>query len=474
MTKTNLKRDFTDGALFFKITTFAIPIMLTGLLQVFYNMADKIVVGKFSGDTLALAAIGSVGTLNTLLVNLTMGIATGGGIVVSQLYGAKKFKEVSEASHTAVLFSLFAGLFMGAVGFIISPSVLSIIGTKAELIENATLYFRITMLGMPALMAYNFSAAILRSVGDSRTPLIILSLSGLLNLALNILFVIGFGMTVDGVAIATIISQYASALLVAAVLIRRRSECYAIRLRELRLHGAHLKRMLMIGIPSGLTSSVYSVANIALTGAINTFPTEAVTANSIAGSVEGFTYTAMNCFQQASMTFTGQNYGANKPERVRKVLLYSLIQVTCIGIFMGQIQLIFGRELSMLYIDSADPKKEIVLEYTMEILRVLLNTYFLCGILEVCSGALRGLGCSMVTMIVSLVFACGVRVGYIFLVFFNVDSLNTIGQLNYAYPIAWITTITAYAFAMMIVWRKLGIWKKKSKNTENEAELKKA
>ena len=168
------------------------------------------------------------------------------------------------------------------------------------------------------------------------------------------------------------------------------------------------------------------------------------------------------------MTFTGQNYGAKRPERVRKVLLYSLVQVTFIGVLMGQLQLIFGRELSMLYIESSDPNKEIVLEYTMEILRVLLSTYFLCGILEVCSGALRGLGCSMVTMIVSLVFACGVRVGYIFLIFFNVDSLTTIGQLNYAYPISWATTITAYSIAMAIVWRRLGIWKKRSKRVEEK------
>ena len=474
MTNAKLKRDFTDGPLFFRLTTFAIPIMLTGLLQVFYNMADKIVVGKFSGDTLALAAIGSVGTLNTLLVNLTMGIATGGGIVVSQLYGAKKHEEVSDASHTAVLFSVFAGLFMGTVGFIISPSVLSLIGTKPEVIESAILYFRITMLGMPALMIYNFSAAILRSVGDSRTPLIILSLSGLLNLLLNILFVMGFGMSVDGVAVATIISQYASAFFVTMVLVKRKNECYAIRIKDLKLHSNHLKRMLRIGIPSGLTSSVYSIANIALTGAVNTFPTEAVTANSIASSVEGFTYTAMNCFQYAAMTFTGQNYGASKPDRVKKVYFYSLIQVVFIGIFMGQIQLLFGRELSMLYIDPTDPNKEIVLDYTMQILKVILGTYFLCGILEVNSGSLRGLGCSMVTMIVSLVFACGVRVGYIYLVFFNVDSLTTIGQLNYAFPVSWITVITAYSITTPIVWRKLGIWKKKSKNTENEAELQKA
>ena len=459
------KRDFTEGPLFFKIFLFALPIMATGLLQVFYNMADTIIVGR-SVDPLALAAVGSVGTLNTLLVNLTLGIAVGGGIVVSQLFGAKQEKEVSDAVHTALTFSVFAGLFMGTVGFAISPYVLQLLGTKAELIDSANLYFRITMLGFPASMVYNFAASIIRSVGDSKTPLIILSISGLLNVLLNILFVLAFHMTVDGVAYATVISQLASAVMIVVVFIKRRRECYGLSLRKLRINKPHLLRMLRIGIPSGLTSSVYSIANLALTGAINTFPPAAVSANSIAGSVEGFTYTAMNCFQQSSMTFTGQNFGAKKYDRVKRVYLYSLIQVLVIGIFMGQIQLIFGEELAMLYIDPTDPNRTEVLAYTMDIIKVILTTYFLCGILEVSSGALRGLGCSMVTMIVSLIFACGVRLSYIFFIFFNVDALDTIGELNYAFPISWATTAIAYLIAIAIVWRRFGISKRKAKKEQ--------
>ena len=460
---TKNKRDFTEGPLFFRIFFFALPIMATGLLQVFYNMADKIVVGRFSGDTLALAAVGSVGTLNTLLVNLTLGIAVGGGIVVSQLFGAKQEKEVSDAVHTALTFSVFAGLFMGTVGFAISPYVLQLLGTKAELIDSANLYFRITMLGFPASMIYNFAASIIRSVGDSKTPLIILSTSGLLNVLLNMLFVIVFHMTVDGVAYATVLSQVLSAVMIIIVFLRRKDECYALHPKKLRIHKHHLFRMLRIGIPSGLTSSVYSIANLALTGAINTFPKEVVSANSIASSVEGFTYTAMNCFQQSSMTFTGQTFGAKKYDRVRRVYFYSLVQVLTIGILMGQMQLAFGEELSLLYIDPADPDKAAVLAHTMDILKVILSTYFLCGILEVSSGALRGLGCSMVTMIVSLIFACGVRLSFIFFVFFNVDSLNTIGELNYAFPVSWATTVVAYLVAMAVVWRKFGIAKRAKK-----------
>ena len=459
------KRDFTEGPLFFRIFLFALPIMATGLLQVFYNMADKIVVGRFSGDPLALAAVGSVGTLNTLLVNLTLGIAVGGGIVVSQLFGAKQENDVSDAVHTALTFSVFAGIVMGAIGFFISPYVLELLGTKAELIDNANLYFRITMLGFPASMIYNFAASIIRSVGDSKTPLIILSLSGLLNVLLNILFVMAFNMTVDGVAYATVLSQLTSAVMIIIVFIKRKGECYALHVRELRIYKVHLLRMLRIGIPSGLTSSVYSIANLALTGAINTFPPSAVSANSIASSVEGFTYTAMNCFQQSSMTFTGQNFGAKKYDRVKRVYLYSLIQVVLIGFTMGQIQLIFGEELAMLYIDPTDPNRTEVIAYTMDIIKVILTTYFLCGILEVSSGSLRGLGCTMVTMIVSFIFACGVRLSYIFFVFFNVDALDTIGELNYAFPISWATTVIAYLIAIAIVWRRFGISRRRAKNT---------
>lgn len=318
---TKIKRDFTEGPLFFRITLFALPIMATGILQVLYNMADSIIVGKFSGDPNALAAVGSTGPVNTLLVNLFLGIAIGAGIVVAQNFGAKRYDEVSKAAHTAMTFSVFIGLALGAIGFAATPYVLKFIGIRPEFIDQSTLYLRILMCGLPANAIYNFGASILRSVGDSKTPLIILSSTGLLNVGLNLVFVLGFGMTVDGVALATICSQYVSAILVVTVLVKRKSEPYSIKFSRLGIDGRLLRRMLRIGIPSGLSSCMYSIANIAIMSAINTFPPASVSAYSISANIEGVTYTAMNCFQHASMTFTGQNFGAKKNDRIKKVFL---------------------------------------------------------------------------------------------------------------------------------------------------------
>lgn len=460
---TKIKRDFTEGPLFFRITLFALPIMATGILQVLYNMADSMIVGKFSSDPNALAAVGSTGPVNNFLVNLFMGIAIGAGIVVAQNFGAKRYSDVSDAAHTAITFSLFIGIILATIGFIISPHILSFIGIRPEFIDQSTLYMRIIMCGLPASSVYNFGASILRSVGDSKTPLIILSLSGLLNVALNLVFVLGFNMTVDGVALATIASQYLSAVVVVVLLVKRRGEPYSIKFKQLKIHTRLLKRMLKIGVPSALSSCMYSIANIAIMSAINTFPPASVSAYSISSNIEGITYTSMNCFQHASMTFTGQNFGAQKNDRIKKVFFFSLIQVAFIGILMGQAEILFGEQLANLYINADDPNKALVIAETQDLLKVMLSFYFLCGIMEVCSGALRGLGYATITLVNSLVFACAVRLIWIYLIFFKVDSLDTMSELVLAYPLSWIITITAHVICILYVWHKEGIWKKREK-----------
>ena len=460
---TKIKRDFTEGPLFFRITLFALPIMATGILQVLYNMADSMIVGKFSSDPNALAAVGSTGPVNNLLINLFMGIAIGAGIVVAQNFGAKRYSDVSDAAHTAITFSLFIGIVLGTIGFIISPYILSFIGIRPEFIDQSTLYMRIIMCGLPASSVYNFGASILRSVGDSKTPLIILSLSGLLNVALNLVFVLGFNMSVDGVALATIVSQYLSAVIVVVLLVKRRGEPYSIKFKQLKIHTRLLKRMLKIGVPSALSSCMYSIANIAIMSAINTFPPASVSAYSISSNIEGITYTSMNCFQQASMTFTGQNYGAKKNDRIKKVFIFSIIQVAFIGILMGQTEILFGEQLANLYINADDPNKALVIAETQDLLKVMLSCYFLCGIMEVCSGALRGLGYATITLVNSLVFACAVRLIWIYLIFFKVDSLDTMSELVLAFPISWIITNTAHVLCILYIWRKEGIWKKREK-----------
>ena len=310
------KRNFTEGPIFFKILTFALPIMITGVLQILYNMADNIVVGQFSGDPYALGAVGSTSSLNNLVITLIMGTAAGTGVVVAQCIGARRDRDVSRAVHTALIFSLFAGVALGAIGFIISRPVLTLIGTQESLLDSAVLYMRIISLGIPATAIYNFGSSILRSAGDSKTPLIILTSTGILNVLLNLFFVIVCGMSVDGVALATITAQYVSAFIVILILAKRKGEAYQFSFKKLCFDMILFKRIIRIGIPSGVQSSFFSIANIVLTNGINSFGMpEMITAYTICNNIDAITYVACNSFMQASLTFTGQTYGAMKYAR---------------------------------------------------------------------------------------------------------------------------------------------------------------
>lgn len=338
MSAARLKKDFTEGPLFFRITLFALPIMLTGLLQIFYGMADHIVVGRYSSDPNALAAVGCTASLTTLIVNFLLGIGGGAGVVIAQCYGARDGGRLSRAVHTSLIFATVGGIAFCGLGLLISRPVLTLMGTKPEILDSATLYFRIICLGIPANAIYNFAAAVLRSTGDSRTPLIILSSTGLINVALNLFFVICCHMTVEGVALATIISQYISALVVVIVLSMKKGEPYRFSFSRLKFDKSIFHAILRYGIPSGIQSSMFNVANVLLASAVNTFPTTTVTANTIAGSVDAITYTTMNSFAQAAMTFVGQNYGALKRERIKKSIIYCVIQVLSVGSLVSGIE----------------------------------------------------------------------------------------------------------------------------------------
>ncbi len=436
--------------MFFRMILFALPIVLTGVLQIAYNMADNIVVGQFSGDDYALAAVGSTSSLTNLIVNLLLGVSAGTAVVVAQSYGAKDYDAVSRTVHTSVSFSAVAGVVVMLLGLVISQPVLTLMGTKSEVLPNAVLYFRIICIGIPASSVYNFGASILRSVGDSKTPLVVLGLSGLLNVGLNLLFVIALNMSVAGVALATIISQYASAVAVIWLLFARRGECYGIRPRELGISRRHLLRVLRYGIPAGIQSCMFSISNVFITSAMNTFPTpDAVLANTIAGNIDAISLTVMNGFTQATLTFTGQNFGAGKQDRVRRVLLMGLCQVVIIGIAVTQLELFFGEELIMLYLSKDAQNKESVLAITMDIITLLLNTFFLCGLLDVLSGSLRGIGYSISPMIINIIGICGVRILWIF-AFFPMERFNTPTGLMASYPISWSISIVAMATVRII------------------------
>ncbi len=468
MTSVKKKKDFTSGPLFLPMLTFVLPIMLTGILQVLYNMADNMVVGQFSGDPNALAAVGSTSSLTNLVVNVLMGLGAGSGIVVSHAFGAKNYGLLEKAVHTAMTFSIIGGIAFSAIGVFISEPMLVLMGTRPELLEGAVLYMRIICLGIPGSAVFNFGATILRSVGDSKTPLYILASTGLVNVVLNLVFVIVFHMSIAGVATSTIISQYLSAVILVYILNRRKNEKYGLNFKKLGIDRNVLLRILRFGVPAGIQSGVFSVSNIIITTAINTFPTTTISAKTIAGNIEGLLYTALNSYMHASMTFVGQNYGANQPERIKKSIFYSVSQVLIIGTVIGQVMLLFGEPLSLLYIDATDPNKDEVLSITMDLLKLMLSSYVLCGIMEALAGSLRGLGFSLLPMMVNLIGTCGMRILWI-AVFFPMPLFNNIMGVFLIYPISWILTITAHLTVLLIFLRKKGGLKKEhaQKNVDN-------
>ena len=459
----SIKQDFTEGSLFFKITAFAIPIILTGILQSLYNMADNIVVGKFSGDPTALAAVGSTSSLVNMIINVMMGISAGASIVVSHAYGAKQDSVLSRAVHTAMSFSAILGVAFMTMAIFISRPTLALMGTHLDLLDSATLYMRIICCGIPASAVYNFAAAILRSVGDSRTPLFILASSGLLNVLLNLVFVIVFNMSVAGVALATIISQYISAIVAVAILIKRRRESYGIRPRELGIDTKILGRILRFGIPASIQSSLFGISNVLITTAINGFEQAVISAKTIAGNIEGILYVTLNSYMHVAMTASGQNFGARKPERIKRSVLYCIIQVVAIGIIGGQLMLLFGEPLANLYIDPTDPAREAVLARSMEQMTVLLSTYFLCGIMESLSGSLRGLGYSTSPMIMCIVGVCGIRILWI-LTAFKLETMHTPTGLFIVYPISWIATSLMLGGTLVYALKRI---KKANNNLQN-------
>lgn len=445
------KKDFTEGPIFGRIFLFTIPIMLSGILQLLYNAADHIVVGRFSDNPNALAAVGSTSSLNNLIVNLLIGLSIGTSVLVAQHIGAKKYDEVSKAVHTSVALAAVGGVLFMGVGLIISKPMLVLMGTNSEILADSLLYFRIICLGIPGISVYNFGAAILRAGGNSKTPLIILSVSGIVNVILNLIFVIFCHMDVEGVAIATIASQYVSAIAVIAVLCRTR-ECYAFSFKRLGFDGSSLKKILFLGIPSGLQSSLFSISNIIIQSAVNTFPLETISGNTIGTTIEGFAYTTMNSFSQTTITFIGQNYGAGKPDRMKKTLIYALIQVTVFGFAFSLAELALAPTLAAFFINPSQGNPDLVIEAAVLRCSIILVFYFLCGMMDTLAGFIRGIGKAFVSMICSLTGACLLRILWIKLVFpFNPTPV----MLYICYPITWSVTCIALAVFCIVFLKKL-------------------
>ena len=455
------KRDFTEGSLFFRILLFTVPITAGGLLQMLYNTADNIVVGRYSGDELALAAVGCTTALSSLIINFLIGFASGSSILIAQRFGAKDEDGVRRATHTIMAFALVGGLLFSAVGMVISKPALTLMGTKPELMERAVLYLRIICLGIPASSIYNFGASVIRSVGDSKTPLFILLSTGLLNIGLNVILVTVFSMSVAGVGIATIISQYVSAFCVVAILLRKKNECFGLKLKMLGFDGEMLRAILRHGFPAGMQNSLYAISNVMMSSAVNTLPIAAVSARTISSNIDQLCHTSLSSFGIAAVTVIGQNYGAQKPERLRKSILYLLLQTAVIGIALGQIMLLFADSFAAMFIDSANPNADEILKYTLQILSITLATSFLNGTMQTISGAVRGMGYSVSVMVATLTGACLFRILWVLFVF-PLEAMNTLSGLFIIFPLSW--SATAVSLAAVAVFAYLRLKKEKKKD----------
>lgn len=443
--------DMCNGPLLGKILLFAIPLMLSGVLQLFFNAADIIVVGRFAGHQ-ALAAVGSTGSLINLLVNVFIGLSVGTNVLVARYYGAKKETQVSETVHTSVLTSIVCGCILIFVGLFLSKPLLTLMGTPDDVLEQAALYMRIYFMGMPVMLLYNFGAAILRAIGDTRRPLYFLLFAGIINVVLNLVFVIQFHLGVAGVALATVISQAVSAVMVVYTLMKTEG-CFHLDLRKLRIHPKRLTQMIKIGLPAGMQGAIFSVSNVLIQSSINSFGSVAMAGSTSASNLEGFVYTAMNSFYQTNLSFTSQNVGARKMERVHKILAICAGCVSVVGVCMGGLVYLFGPHLLGIY--STDPE---VIAYGMIRLSFVCLPYFICGLMDVLVGSMRGLGYSILPMIVSLTGACGLRVLWIFTVFRWNHSLEA---LFISYPISWaITAATHFYFYRLVYHHKKDLMEK--------------
>lgn len=439
--------DMCNGPIVSKMLIFAIPLMLSNILQLLFNAADVIVVGKFAGED-ALAAVGSTGSLVNLFVNFFMGMSVGANVLVARFFGAKQEHKVKDTVHTSILVSLICGIFLLVFGVLFSPIVLRWMQSPPEVLPLATIYLRIYFLGIPASMLYNFGAAILRAIGDTKRPLSYLTVSGILNVGLNLLTVIVFKWSVAGVAIATIVSQYVSAILVLRCLMKEKGAIH-VELKELKIHWDKLKKILQVGIPTGLQSIMFSLSNVLIQSSVNSFGAVVVAGGAAAGNIEGFAYTAMNSFYQANLSFTSQNYGAGKYKRIDKILVRGIICSTITGLIVGGACYLFGPQLLRLYTDSSE-----VVAAGMVKLTCVALPYFLCGIMEAIVGSLRGMGYTVFPMLVTLAGSCLLRIVWLQTVF-RIDRFHTIETVYIIYPISWIVTLIAHLITFMFVRKKV-------------------
>ena len=442
------KMDMTQGPMFGKIIRFVLPLMATGFLQLFFNAADLMVLGWFAGDEAdtALAAVGCCSSLINLIVNLFIGLSVGVGVVASQYIGAKRYDEVQRTADTAMSVSVIAGVVVGVFGFLMAEPLLSLMGTPQSVLNEAVPYMRAYFVGVPASMVYQYAAAVIRADGDTRHPLIFLSISGVANVLLNVVMVVVFHMGAIGVGIATAASQFLSMIQILIYMRRMKGYC---RLSRFRIDAKKLKKIVAIGVPAGLQSMLFSLSNVLIQSTVNTYGETVIAGNTAGNSLDGFAYIAMNAVYHAALTFVGQNVGAGRFDRVKKAAMQCLLLVVAVGVVLSGVLFFFGRELLAIYA----PGKPDVVEAGMDRVRIAGGTFFLCGLMEVACGILRGMGKAILPMMVSLAGSCLLRIVWVY----TVCPLfpGVIEALYVSYPVSWGLTALVHILCSVYYYRKL-------------------
>ena len=435
------------GPLLKNILLYTYPIILTSILQLLFNAADLVVVGRFCGSV-SVAAVGATGSITGLIVNLFIGLSIGTGVTAAQSIGARDEQRVYRIVHTTLPAAIICGVFLTVFGIAFSGTFLRWMGTPEDVLPLSTIYMQIYFGGVTFTMVYNFCASILRAAGDTKSPLKFLTIAGVLNVVLNLFFVIVLHMNVAGVALATAIAQAVSAILVVIALTKRMDSCH-LDLKQMHIYKAELLQIIRIGLPAGIQSSLFAISNVLIQSSINSFGSVLMSGNAAAGNLEGFVYVTLNAFYQTMINFTGQNVGAGQYRRVYKILWYCLGCAAVAGLLAGTLLWAAGPVLLSIYItDSAE-----AIAYGMIRLTYVALPYFLCGMMDVSTGALRGMGASVPPMIISVLGVCGVRIGWI-LTIFQIPAFHTPQSLYFSYPVSWTLTFLLQTTAFFILMRK--------------------
>lgn len=439
--------DMCSGPILSKMLKFTLPLMCSSILQILFNAADIVVVGRFAGAT-ALAAVGSNSALINLVTNLFIGLAIGANVVVARYFGAKDDANISQSVHTSLMIGILSGLFLTFAGLIGAEVFLRLMMTPEDVLPLATVYLRIYFIGMVPMMVYNFGSAILRAVGDTQRPLWYLLVAGVINVVLNLVFVIVFHLDVAGVALATIISQTISAVLVLRCLCLEKS-AIKLNFKKLKVEWHKLRQILKIGLPAGFQGCVFALSNTVIQSSVNSFGSIVMAGNAAASNIEGIVYFAMNAFYQAAISFSSQNAGAGNYRRIKRIVLTAQACVIVAGAAIGLGILTAGPFFLRLF--STEPD---VIAAGMVRLSVILSTYYLCGMMDVMVGGLRGIGYSVTPMIVSLIGACGLRLVWISTVF-QIPKFHSPKTVYMSYPVSWIITFCVHVICFCIFYRRV-------------------